>query len=206
MLRGEAELAHAFGALVAVRGEDLGVRPVVVGEQDVADDADVAVGDAEALADDGVVVAGGVADEDTALARTARRSRRPGWGSCCRGRRECCSRWRRCRGATSSVEGVEELLLATVAGEPLRLVAGIAEVEAGAAVALREDEEVDVVLGADDLQVVGEAVSVLDEHAREEVVLRILVQLDAERLPDLRAAAVGADDDAAAVRRATPPS
>ena len=50
---------------------------------------------------------------------------------------------------------------------------------------------------ADDLQVVGEAVDVLDEHAGEEVVLRVLVQFDAERRAHVRAAAVGADDDAA---------
>ena len=141
----------------------------------------------------------------TPSAGRRRRSRCPRSDRSCTGRRAG-----RCEvlaaGQRAEAEGVEKRARRLGAGQPARLVAGVAEVESHAAAALREDEEVHVALGADDLQSVGPAVRALDQHAGEEVMRRIAMQRDAGRFAHLRAAAVGADDQAAARAPALAPS
>src|SRR5581483_9223504 len=95
-------------------------------------------------------------------------------------------------------ERSEERLGSAGAREAARLLEPVAEVEPHASASLRKREEVDVALGADRLDVVGPAMRVLDQHPREEVMRRVAVELDAELTSDLRAAAVGADDEPAA--------
>src|SRR5262249_33221055 len=101
-------------------------------------------------------------------------------------------------GNARQAKGVEEGLLPAHARETAGLIRSVAEVEAHPSCALRKGEKVDVSLRADHLGIGGPAVRALDQHAGEEMVLRIAVQLDAELAPDLRSAPIGADDQAAA--------
>jgi len=183
-----------LGALFSVGGE--GHRgPVVVGLEQLGDDAHVAVGDREAQADDRVVPAGRVADQHHALGErligpgvvVEIAEQRPGRVAV----DEMAVAW-----AAGHGEGVEEAARAVRPPEALVLLQRVAAVDPHSSAALREGQEAEIALGADRLETVVPALDPVDQQATEPVVRLVLMQGDLGRPAHLGGAAVGADQQA----------
>ena len=111
--------------------------------------------------------------------------------------RGLCIRQMLAAGHALQIEGLQKCLWTVGTRQPVVLRSRVSQVETHATVALREGQEVHIVLGADHLRVGRPAVCSVDQHAGKQMMRRVAVQRDIHLAAHLRATAVGTDDQPA---------